>query len=73
MAVVLRADITGQAVAVYFIWFGISAHIAYMKSMLFGRIHHDTMRELEAQHPLVSGWKFHCVLCSSSSKNKRQK
>lgn len=56
-AAVHGADITGWAVAARFIWFRISALMAQMRSMLFGRTHNDILRELEAQHPLVSGWK----------------
>lgn len=61
---------SGQVVAVYFIRFWISAHIAYMKSMLFGRTPHDTMRELEAQHPLVSGWKPNFNVLDTKAKAK---
>lgn len=49
------ADITGQDVGVHFIWFRISAQTEYMKSIFFGGPHNDMLRELEAQHPLVSG------------------
>lgn len=31
--------------------------IAYMRSMLFQRTHNETLREIETQHPLVSGVK----------------
>ena len=59
-AAVHGADITGQDVGVHFIWLRISAQTEYMRSILFERPHNDTLRELEAQHPLVSGWKPHC-------------
>ncbi len=51
------ADITSQTVAVHFIWFWINDHTKKTR-MPFGRTHKDTLREIETQHPLVSGWKL---------------
>lgn len=57
-------DIRDHIAAVHLIWFRISALTAYMKEAC-----HDTLWEIETQHPLVSGWKP-CVICPSSCLKK---